>query len=243
MGMEIEMNVGVFGARGTIGQRIVAEALSRGHAVAAFTRAENRTRAPQNRVIWKTANILDAQSIGHVLDGLDVLVSSYGPGPSSNASGHYEPEALRVAISNAGSLVTAARAILKALERSPTLRVIVVGGAGSLEVAPGLQGVDTGPGLDEALHDLGLPETYRAVVEAHREALNVYRVSNRNWTYLSPAHWTVPGERTGRFRLGANQLLIGADGRSRISCEDYAVALLDEVEIPRHIQRRFTVGY
>jgi putative NADH-flavin reductase len=238
------MNIGVFGAGGTIGQRIVAEALSRGHTVTAFARIESRIPLDQDDgVRWKVASVLDADSIARVLGNLDVVVNSSGPGPSSNASGQYAAETLEGAIRNAGTLVTAAQALLKALEQRPALRLIVVGGAGSLEVQPGLQGVDSGPGLVAALQELGLPEGYKAIVEAHRDALNVYRQSNRNWTYFSPAHLTRPGGRTGRYRLGQNQIVIGADGHSRISCEDYAVALLDEVELPRHVQQRFTIGY
>lgn len=238
------MNIGVFGAGGTIGQRIVAEALSRGHTVTAFARIESRIPLEQrDGLTWKVASVLDAESIAHVLGDVDVMINSYGPGPSSNASGRYMAEAVEESIHNAGALVTAARALLRALEQRPRLRLIVVGGAGSLEVKPGLQGVDSGPGLVAALQELGLTEGYKVVVEAHRDALNVYRQSNRNWTYFSPAHLTVPGERTGRFRLGGNEIVVGADGQSRISCEDYAMALLDEVELPRHVQLRFTIGY
>lgn len=89
-----------------------------------------------------------------------------------------------------------------------------------------------------------MPPDYVTVILAHREALNLYRLSNRNWTYLSPSAGLVrPGERTGRFRVGGDQLLVAADGSSGISAEDLAVAILDEIEQPRHIQRRFTVGY
>lgn len=237
------MNIGIFGASGTIGQRIVAEALNRGHSVTAFARDPSRIGSKRAGVTWQVANILDAESIARVIRGVDVVVSSYGPGPSSSASRSYASLAVEDAIRNARSLVTAAQALLRALEQRPSLRLIVVGGAASLEVMPGLQAVDSGPPLVAALAEMGLPEGYMAVVEAHRDAMNLYRLSDRNWTYFCPAPITVPGERTGRFRLGRNQMVIGADGQSRISCEDYAVALLDEVEMPLHLQQRFTVGY
>jgi uncharacterized protein len=80
-------------------------------------------------------------------------------------------------------------------------------------------------------------------VRGHRDALNTYRLSDRLWTYLSPAEQIYPGERTGRFRIGGNQPVVDADGQSRISYEDCAVAIIDEAELPRHVQRRFTVGY
>lgn len=88
-----------------------------------------------------------------------------------------------------------------------------------------------------------MPSEYAVAVRGHRDALNVLRTSNRLWTYFSPAEQIAPGERTGRFRVGGDQLLVDAEGRSRISIEDPAVALLDEVEQPRFVQRRFTVGY
>lgn len=219
------MNIGVFGASGTIGQRIVAEALSRRHSVTAFARNSSHIGLPQVGVTWKVADVLDSESVEVAIDDVDVIVNSFGVGPRSDSSGGYAPGTVEQAIRNARSLVTAAQVLLKALERRPSLRLIVVGGAASLEVMP------------------GLPENYMAVVEAHRNAMNLYRTSDRNWSYFCPAVMTAPGERTGRFRLGGNEMVIGADGQSRISCEDYAVALLDEVEIPRHLQRRFTIGY
>ena len=84
---------------------------------------------------------------------------------------------------------------------------------------------------------------YVVAVKGHHEALNLYRQSNRRWTYVSPSAEIHPGTRTGRFRVGGDQLLADAEGRSHISYEDFAVAILDEIEEPRHIQRRFTVGY
>jgi putative NADH-flavin reductase len=120
----------------------------------------------------------------------------------------------------------------------------VVGGAGSLEVKPGLQVVDI-EGFAERLPETpGVAQEYVKVVLAQREALNLYRQSNRNWTYLSPSAGLITsGERTNRFRIGGNQLLVSVDGTSGISAEDLAVALIDEAEFPQYLQRRFTVGY
>jgi putative NADH-flavin reductase len=232
------MNIGIIGATGNIGQRAVAEALRRGHRVTALARDPSRARTEGGEVTWRAADVTDAESVARNLDGLDVLVSAYGPG---NASRDLE-DTLRRSIQSPETFVAAAKALLKALEARPALRLIVVGGAGSLEVRPGVQLVDS-PDQPAALRALGLPEEYRVAVLGHRDALNVFRLSDRNWTYFSPAMEIGPGERTGRFRLGGNQVVVGADGRSRISYEDYAVALLDEIELPRHVQRRFTIGY
>jgi len=110
----------------------------------------------------------------------------------------------------------------------------VVGGAGSLEVAPGLQVVDTPD----------FPEQWKQSALGAREALNLLRKENSlNWTMLSPAAFLQPGERTGKFRLGTDQLLADAQGESRISVEDYAVAMIDELEHPAHARSRFTLAY
>lgn len=236
------MNIGIFGATGMIGKRILAEALNRGHTVSAFTHNRSHIPSSPGAAKWQVANILDVESVSAVIPGLDVLVSAYGPGPTADASGAYPPGAVTEAIRRADTLPNAARALLKAMEKHLSLRLIVVGGAASLEVQPGLQAADS-PMMPEVLRQGGLPEGYLAVIRAHGDALNLYRTSNRNWTYFSPAAIIAPGERTGRFRLGGDQLVVDAKGQSRISCEDYAVALVDEIELPRHVQRRFTVGY
>ena len=184
------MNIGIIGATGNIGQRILAEALSQ-------------------------------------------------PG---NAAKDFDDVAEQ-SIRNPETYVTAAMAFLQALEQYPSLRLIVVGGAGSLEIKPGMTRADSPGELRASLKQLGLPEAYEVAVRGHRDALNVYRNSNRLWTYLSPAEQIYPGERTGRFRLGGDESVTDANGESRISFEDFAVALIDEVELPHHVQRRFTVRY
>jgi len=130
------MNIGLFGATGAIGERILNEALSRGHAVTAFARSPSRVGMERTGVAWKVADILISEDVRGALDDLDVLVSSYGVGPRSDASGAYTPASVASAINDSGALVAAARSLLAALERRPSLRLIVVGGAASLEVAP-----------------------------------------------------------------------------------------------------------
>jgi putative NADH-flavin reductase len=113
------------------------------------------------------------------------------------------------------------------------MRLIVVGGAGSLEVSPGVQLVDTPD----------FPPAYKKLALAHRDALEIIRKAPFDWTYVSPSAEIDEGSRTGHFRTGANQLLVDSSGRSRISMEDFAVAILDEVEKPKFSRARFTVGY
>lgn len=228
------MRIGVFGATGVIGERVVAEAAARDHLVTAFTRNRARFAPEREHVRWAVANPLDTGSVSAALHGLDVVVNAINTGATIDET-----------IDNADDLPAAATALLAALDRGhPRTRLIVVGGAGSLEIAPGLQVADV-DGFGDRLPDtLGVPREYEKVVRAHREALNLYRLSNRNWTYLSPSAARIePGPRTGRFRTGTNQLLTAEDGTADISAEDLAVAILDEIELPRHVQRRFTVGY
>lgn len=225
------MDIGVFGATGVIGSRVVTEALQRGHRVTAFTRDAARIPAERGKATWAVADWLNADSIADAIAGLDVVVSAVN-------AGHGIPDT----IAKASDFVVGAQAMVAALNRQPRVRLIAVGGAGSLEVAPGVQLLDTGDDFTRTLTEvLDVPAEYAEVVRALRDALNVYRLSNRAWTYLSPSSGRInPGARTGRFRIGGDQLLVGG---ADISAEDVAVALLDEVEQPRFIQRRFTVGY
>jgi putative NADH-flavin reductase len=129
--------------------------------------------------------------------------------------------------------------VIAATKEAGARRLAVVGGAGSLEAAPGVALVDTPD----------FPAAYKAEASAGRDFLGKLRQetssqqSSLDWTFLSPSAFFHPGERSGKFRLGGDQLLVAADGRSSISYEDYAVALLDELETPKHPRRRFTVGY
>ena len=212
------MNIGVIGATGRIGQRIVAEALQRGHNVTAFTNRVAKIPADKGKVAWKTADVLNADSVRAAMHGQDVLISSYGPAMGA------DPKPIAAAAEN----------LLKAGEKNPKVRVLMVGGAGSLEVAPGKTVIDSGM----------IPKEWIAIPIAHKEALDVFKKNSTvNWTYFSPAGSIQPGERTGKFRLGGDQLVVGENGKSEISMEDYAIAMLDEVEKPRYQRKRFTVGY
>lgn len=234
------MHIGVIGATGTIGSRVVSEALGRGHRVTAFSRDISGIEESRTNVAWKSLNVLDTVAIEAVLPRLDVLISGFGPGNAARDA----PDSLTRSIADPALYVKAATALLTALNGHPRLRLIVIGGAASLEVKPGLVFTESGELINGALDQLGLPREYLAAMRGHGDALNTYRTSNRLWTYFSPAIEIAPGERTGRFRLGVDQQpVMDAEGRSRISAEDAAVALIDEAELPRFIQRRFTAGY
>src|SRR5436305_1049595 len=234
------MHLAVIGASGTIGSRVVTEALDRGHRVTAFSRDATRIEEDRDNITWKSLDVLDAAGIATVLPGIDVLISGFGPGNAARDVG----DSLARSIADPTLYARAATALLTALNDHPRTRLIVIGGAASLEVRPGLVFTDSGDLVDRALDQLGLPREYLAVMRGHGDALDVYRTSNQLWTYFSPAIEIAPGERTGRFRIGSDQQpVMDADGRSRISAEDAAVALIDEAELPRFIQRRFTIGY
>ena len=130
--------------------------------------------------------------------------------------------------------VKGTRAIIDGVKKAGVKRLLFVGGAGSLEVKAGVQALDLP----------GFPEEYKQGALATREALNLLRKEpSLEWSFLSPSSDIFPGQRTGKFRLGTDQMLSDANGQSRISTQDYAVAMIDEVEQPKHIQQRFTVGY
>ncbi|MFJ9847821.1 NAD(P)-dependent oxidoreductase [Streptomyces sp. NPDC101150] len=233
------MHIGVIGATGTIGSRVVIEALRRGHRVTAFSRDASAIDDPRENLGWASVDVLDAASIAAVLPGLDILISGFQPGNAAKDI----TDTIQRSVADPTVYERAARALLKALDSQPGTRLLVVGGAGSLEIEPGVTRADHDELLHEALDALGLPREYAAAVRGHRDALNVLRTSNRLWTYFSPAEQITPGERTGRFRIGGDQPVLDADGLSRISVEDAAVALVDEAELPRFVQRRFTIGY
>ncbi|MFD0363944.1 NAD(P)-dependent oxidoreductase [Nocardia sp. GCM10030253] len=233
------MFIGIVGATGNIGQRVRAEAVARGHHVTAFSRDATRVATDQPNVTWRSLDVFDSDAVAAALPGMDVLISCYQPG---NAATDFT-STVATSIADPTVYATAARSLVRALGSHPRTRLIVVGGAGSLEFAPGRVTADDDQRLTDTLDSVGLPREYAAAVRGHRDALTVLRSSNRLWTYFSPAELIAPGERTGRYRVGGDQPVLDADGRSSISIEDAAVALLDEAELPQFVQRRFTIGY
>ena len=229
------MRIGIIGASGNIGSRVHAEAAARGHDVVAFTRSGAQKKGPR----WRDLDIFDLEGLRAVVTSVDVIVSAYHPGSTAR-----DPrDAIQRAISDPGVYARAAANLLKALESRLATRLIVVGGAASLEIAPGVTADGDDTRMRGILRSLGVPEDYVVAVRGHHEALDLFRQSNRKWTYASPAADIHAGARTGRYRQGGDQLLVDAEGRSRISYEDFAVAILDEIEEPRNVQRRFTVAY
>jgi uncharacterized protein len=203
------MKVALIGASGNVGSRLLAELLSRGHTVTAIARHPEKISARPG-VTPKVGDVHDQAGLALLLAGHDAVIS-----------------AVRFSASDPKLLIAA-------VKEARVPRYLVVGGAGSLEVAPGKKLIDTP----------SFPEAYKPEASAGGGFLELLRgEKNLDWTFLSPSAVIGAGERTGKFRLGGDQLLTAADGKSSISYEDYAVALVDELEKPAHSRRRFTVGY
>jgi putative NADH-flavin reductase len=203
------MKIAVIGASGNAGSRISAELARRGHSVTAIARNPEKI-AVQANVTPAKGDAMDQAGLARLLAGHDAAISS-----------------VHFLASDPAKLIGAAK-------ESKVGRYLVVGCAGSLEVAPGVRLVTTP----------GFPVAYKAEAEKGAAFLDLLRAEKElNWTFLSPSALFVAGERTGKFRLGTDQLLTAADGKSSISFEDFAVALADEIERPAHIRQRFTIGY
>ncbi|WP_434590804.1 NAD(P)-dependent oxidoreductase [Streptomyces sp. A5-4] len=213
------MRITVFGAAGNLGSRVVAEALSRGHEVTAVVRDPARFRELDAAATAKAGDAADAEDVAALSAGQDLVITATRPAPGRE-----------------GELRSTTEALLAGVARSG-VRLLVVGGAGSLTL----------PGADGAtvIEGPGFPASWRPIALACNEQLEVVRAAapGVDWVYLSPAALLEPGERTGAYRLGADELLVDAEGNSAISMEDLAVVLLDEAERPKHHRTRFTAAY
>jgi len=216
------MKLVLFGATGNVGRRIAAEAANRGHTVVGVVRDPAAVASPDPRVTLVQGDATDAASVASVVQGADAVVSAISPRP--NPRGLPQP-----------SLAENARALISGLREAGVGRVLYVGGASTLEIAPGRQLLD----------EPSFPEAYKAEALEGREALGIWRseAQGLDWAFLSPAIEIGPGERTGTYRTTGEQLLFDANGKSFISFEDYAVAVLDELERPKHVRQRFGVAY
>ena len=209
------MHIARYGATGKAGGRILTELLSRGHQVTAIVRDPAKL-AVQPGLTVVQGDVSSADGIADKIKGADAVVSAYGPPPDDT-----------------DQLLPVTENLIAAVKDTGVPRLLTVGGAGSLEVAPGVTGIPSGP----------IPAEWVPIAVSHAKVLEIVKKSDINWTYFSPAGFFVPGERTGKFRLGTDQLIANAEGDSRISLEDYAIALVDELETPKHERARFTIGY
>ena len=209
------MKIVLFGSTGRIGRRILHEGLARGHEVTAIVRDASTMRGDSKNLEFKTGDVLKAESVAVATKGADVVISAYGPGAG-----------------DACQIASAAKSLVEGLNANHTARLIVVGSAGNLQFSPNQKVLDT-------------PEftPYKKLAEAHGDELEILKRSSLDWTVVSPSVEINEGTRTGRYRTGHDDVLVDPNGKSRISMEDFAVAVLDEAEKPQFSRARFTVGY
>ena len=211
------MKIALIGATGNIGKEIAREALRRGHDVTAIVRKPANLQNELPGIKIKVADLFDAAGLREAIAGNDVLASAYGPGAGDPAM-----------------LLQTTDALTAAAKTLATRRLVVVGGAGSLEVAPGKQLVDSP----------NFPAAYKAVALAHREVLSrLQQETDVKWTFFAPAALIGPGEKIGNYRVGRRSLIADASGNSRISYADYADAFVNELERNAHLQEIATVAY
>lgn len=212
------MKIALIGASGFIGTALLTEALSRGHHVTALVTRPERV-APQENLIIIKSDVLNTDALAEQLRGVDAVISAF--------SGHAQDDVY-------GYYIKGFNSILAATQQASVPQLLVVGGAATLEIAPGKRLLDTPE----------FPAEYRATAEGAQTALETLRAQTAQaWTFLSPAAEIFLGERSGNFRLGGDTLLTDSEGNSRISVQDYAIAMIDELENPRHTNQRFCVAY
>jgi uncharacterized protein len=214
------MKILLFGGTGNIGQRILKEALRRGYEVHAVQRNTDTLDIEDPNLTVSKGDLLNEKTLPELLKGVDVVISAISP------SGKGSVQQFKQANEN----------LIHALRDFPKIRAIIVGGAASTEVSPGLKLINS-PQMEK------LPEEWRPAIYAQAEVLEMYKKSRINWTYFSPANHIEAGQRTGKFRLGTTNMIFGANGESRISYEDYAVALIDEIAKKEHLNQQFSIGY
>jgi hypothetical protein len=202
-----------------VGSRIAAEAVARGHEVVAVSRS-GAAPLDSPRLTAVAADAGSAATVADLVRGADVVASALVP-PRDGS----DPRAPFTALNDA---------VLDGLRSAGVDRVVIVGGAGSLEVAPGTALLDTPD----------FPADYKPEAAAHADLLaRLRQVDDLRWTSVSPAAVIAPGERTGTFRVGGDTLLTDAEGNSTISAEDYAIAFVDEIEKAEHPRSRISVAY
>jgi putative NADH-flavin reductase len=213
------MKVALIGASGFVGSAILDEAVSRGYQVTAIARNTDKVKKDAG-VTAVSADVNNVEALAAALTGHDAVISSFNPG-WADANLH-------------DNFIKGSEAIQEAARKSGVKRLLVIGGAGSLEVAPGLQLVDTPE----------FPAEWKTGANAAREYLNILRKEEElDWTFLSPAINLHPGQRTGVFRLGTDNPVFDENGKNEITVADLAVSALNELENNQYIKARFTLGY
>ncbi|MES1257598.1 MAG: NAD(P)-dependent oxidoreductase [Acidobacteriota bacterium] len=213
------MKIALLGATGFVGSAVLKEALDRGHSVTAIVRDPGKLE-PRKGLVAEAGDVYDTASLTKLIEGHDALISAFNPGWKN--PNLYDDQ------------VRGTTSIIAAVKKAGIRRVLWVGGAGGLEVRPGVRVIDN-PDLPDWVRP-GSLATLNALEQLRKEP-------ELEWSYLAPSAELEPGQRTGKFRLGTDRLLVDATGHSTISVQDYAVAMIDELEHPAHVRQRFTAGY
>ncbi|MBB5637738.1 hypothetical protein HDF26_000932 [Pedobacter cryoconitis] len=217
------MNIALIGASGFVGSAILKEALDRGHEVTAIVRHPEKITLHHDHLTLEKADVLDVEQVKNAVNGKDAVISAYN-------SGWANPDMY-------AEFIAGSKAIQAGIKASDVKRYIVIGGAGSLEVAPGIQAVDTPD----------FPAAYKAGATAARDYLNILKEEKElDWTFFSPAFEMGPhtsGLRKGTYRTSLDTPVFDAEGKSILSVEDLAVAIIDELENAKHVKQRFTAAY
>ncbi|HUE92142.1 NAD(P)-dependent oxidoreductase [Pseudomonas sp.] len=213
------MKLALIGASGFVGAAVLQEALDRGHQVTGIVR--DPAKLPQHAALTAVAgDAYNADALAVQLRDHDAVIHAFNPG--------WGTADIRE------RFIQGSQAIIAASKQAGVQRLLVVGGAGSLYVAPGLQLIDTP----------NFPAEYKEGAEGARQTLNLLQTETvLDWSFISPPALLQPGARSGQFRLGGDQLLMNGDAPAEISVADLAVAIIDELERPQHLRQRFTVGY
>lgn len=213
--------VALIGASGFIGSQLVKELLSRGYQVTAIVRSADKIKNDDKNLKVVSADVFDTDKLAEVLKNNDAVISAYNPGWTN--PNIYD------------DTIKGYQSIIEAVKKAGIKRLQAVGGAGSLLVAPGKTVVDSG-----AIPDEILPGVKALALVLKDQFLPEKEL---DWVFFSPAGTIEPGERTGKYRLGLDNLIIDDQGNSKISVQDFAKAMVDELENPKHHQQRFTIGY
>jgi putative NADH-flavin reductase len=215
----MKMKVALLGATGFVGSALLKEALDRGHVVRAIVPDPVKLEEREG-LTAKAGDVYDTASLATLIRGNEAIISAFNPGWKN-------PNLYNDQVRGTASIIAA-------IKQAGINRVLWVGGAGGLEVAPGVRWVDSPD----------MPDFAKPGALATINALDQLRDEPElEWSYLCPSAELAPEQRTGKFRLGTDQLLVDATGQSKISVQDYAVAMIDELEHPAHVRQRFTVGY
>lgn len=211
----------LIGASGFVGDAILKELLSRGYEVEALVRNPENVKVQSPRLTVRKVDVADTKALAADLKGYETVISAYNPGWAN-------PDIYSLTLQNYPRIVEAAK-------EAGVRRLLIVGGAGTLFCAPGLRVVDSGAIPAEIMGGV------RSLGEFYLDTISKEKAID--WVFFSPAGSLEPGEASGVYRLGKDDLIVDSEGNSRITVGDYAKAMVDELESPRHHQERFTIGY